>query len=218
MNSCIYYIIIKIKGVDSMMNIKNIELKSRDIDDIRIFVNELVDYYNTVEGTNIPFVNFEISINKRLTRTLARFGFQILNNDSIRPKYLQFSNIIMFESDELLVETIKHEVAHYIVTMRYQKNCEHNHQWKEVCRILGMENISPYTKTTNKFAHKYLIICEDCGILATRDRLTKDMKQNIIDGYISCKRCGNHILQIYDTTKKEFILGGTEKAKAFVQQ
>ena len=199
-----------------MMNIKSIELKSRDIDDIRIFVNELVDYYNTVEGTNIPFVNFEISINKRLTRTLARFGFQILSDDSIRPKYIQFSNIIMLESDELLIETILHELAHYIVTMRYQKNCEHNYQWKETCRVLGMENISPYTKTTNKFAHKYLIICEDCGILATRDRLTYELKTDVRYGCIQCKKCKNDKLMIYDTKNKCFVVGGTveEEMKA----
>lgn len=191
-----------------MMNIKSIELKSKSIDDIRIFMIELVDYYNTYNNTNIPLPMFPISINKRLTRTLGRFNFSVLLDNSIKPNYIQFSEIITHEKDEIFIEAVKHEVSHYIATMQYQENCEHDYRWQEVCRILGMNNISPYAKTS-KTIHRYLVVCENDGIVATRDKLTNNFKTNVEYSCIQCRRCGNDKLMIYDTKNKCFIVGGT---------
>ncbi len=202
------------------ISIESIELKDRSIESIREFMNDIIEYYNVMYGTDVELIDFEVSINGRLTRSLARYGFSITTYGTIIPRHIQFSKAILCQEDDVLINTIKHELAHYIVTYLEQENCNHDYRWQKVCKEIGMEDISSTTRIKG-ITRRYLVICKNDGIVAKRDRLTSSLKGYVTSGDCCCAICKNDKLMIYDTKNKCFVVGGTieeeMKALSFIE-
>lgn len=84
--------------------------------------------------------NVPLMFNARLTRTVGRCdcvqsGFtgriKVLRI-IIATKYLEVNNY------DHMLSILLHEVAHGIANYRYQRDCQHNGQWLQVCNEIGV--------------------------------------------------------------------------------
>lgn len=124
-----------------------------------------------------------VEINKRLKTTLGRTHWEWVNN-TIRPTKLDFNaDYINRASDAEVLDTIRHEMAHYLLML--EKPAEdhgHDDAWKIWCFRTGAipravttwEQVDGTGYTPKRISAKYSIYCSGCGnLVATRTRKSK---------------------------------------------
>lgn len=96
---------------------------------------------------------------------------------------------------EGLNDTVPHEVAHYIVDMRYRRRCKpHGPEWREVMQFFGIEKPRATAHyrldgipVRRQRRHVYYCDCQAHEISSTRHyRIQRGIKY-------ACRRCGSHL-------------------------
>lgn len=181
--------------------------------EIREIMNDKVLEFNREYGYNIPIVDFPIEIDNRLSKTRAYFRFRKYTYD---PMMFKFSkNVLIYDTDENIYNTILHELAHYITMEVYQDNLGHSNEWKEICSKIGLENATRLfteDKELAKSTKRYHMYCNDCGeFVSVLSRLTDKRRIDTINGRYTHTKCFGKIY-IVDTKTNETI-GKKEKKK-----
>lgn len=122
---------------EKITNEKEIKIfKKHDINFIRNIMNDL-DKQTGNDTTNIP-----VKIVKNNKEYLACYKYYSNNR---KPDSFEFTEDIISIDDQSLIDTIKHEYAHYIQSSVIKsKRCGHNQQFKNICEQLGTDNYSKY--------------------------------------------------------------------------
>lgn len=99
--------------------------------------NIMITKMNTLDKNHKKLIedvvrNIPIIVNGRLKRTLGRVRYRTSTFEfldvSFSKKYLQEA------PDEIVIDTIEHEMMHILATLVYQDHCNHDSRWKELCR------------------------------------------------------------------------------------
>lgn len=141
---------------------------------------DIVALYESYFNTYPILKTYNLTINKRLKRSLAR----VIHSE----KLLELSTFIISSSQ--LNETLLHEIAHIIDRDRNGIQPAHGKTWKIICSELG---ISPeHIKSTcsehkivmehQKFYHRFKLVCPSCNE-------TLFTTKNLINGKYKIKPC-----------------------------
>ena len=110
--------------------------KKHDINFIRNIMNDL----DKQTGNNTSDIPLKIVPNNK--KYLACYKYWSNNRN---PESFEFTEDIVNIDDQSLIDTIKHEYAHYIQsTVIQSKRCGHNQQFKNICKKLGTDNYGEY--------------------------------------------------------------------------
>lgn len=185
------------------------ERRIKNINEVRVFLNENIEMFNKKTGNEIPLFEKDINLNGRFKKKVACYRFYLTRNSKkIVPCDMQISkSFFRNATNEKLEYVLKHELAHYIANELHDDNCNHDDRWKEVCKYL---EISDSLKVKLKYEErndKYFVICPKDGIIGTVSKLTESKKQAFKGA--SCKKCGSHVV-LYDRRKKVFLSDNKE--------
>lgn len=185
------------------------ERKIKNVNEVRVFLNENIEMFNKKTGNEIPLFEKDINLNGRFKKKVACYRFYLTRNSKkIVPCDMQISkSFFRNATNEKLEYVLKHELAHYIANELHDDNCNHDDRWKEVCKYL---EISDSLKVKLKYEErndKYFVICPKDGIIGTVSKLTESKKQAFKGA--SCKKCGSHVV-LYDRRKKVFLSDNKE--------
>lgn len=185
------------------------ERKIKNVNEVRVFLNENIEMFNKKTGNEIPLFEKDINLNGRFRKKVACYRFYITGSvKKILPYDMQISkSFFKNATNEKLEYVLKHELAHYIANELHDDNCNHDDRWKEVCKHL---EISDSLKVKLKYEEKndkYFVICPVDGIIGTVSRLTESKKEAFKGA--SCKKCGNYVV-LYDRRKKVFLSDNKE--------
>lgn len=185
------------------------ERKIKNVNEVRVFLNENIEIFNKKTGNEIPLFEKDINLNGRFKKKVACYRFYLTKNGKkIVPYDIQISkSFFRNATNEKLEYVLKHELAHYIANELHDDNCNHDDRWKEVCKHL---EISDSLKVKLKYEEKndkYFVICPVDGIIGTVSRLTESKKEAFKGA--SCKKCGNYVV-LYDRRKKVFLSDNKE--------
>ena len=185
------------------------ERKIKNVNEVRVFLNENIEMFNKKTGNEIPLFEKDITLNGRFKKKVACYRFYLTRNSKkIVPCDMQISkSFFKNATNEKLEYVLKHELAHYIANELHNDNCNHDDRWKEVCKHL---EISDSLKVKLKYEEKndkYFVICPVDGIIGTVSRLTESKKEAFKGA--SCKKCGNYVV-LYDRRKKVFLSDNKE--------
>lgn len=94
-----------------------------------------------------------------------------------------------------LNDTVPHEVAHYVVDMRYRKRCQpHGPEWREIMRLFGIDRPRATARycldgipVRRQRRFHYACACQTHEISATRHNRILRGQQYL------CRRCGSAI-------------------------
>lgn len=125
--------------------------------------------------------------------TGSAWGYYIRKNKQQFIRYNPWLFALHFT--EGLNDTVPHEVAHYIVDMRYRRRCKpHGPEWREVMQFFGIEK----PRATARYSldgipvrrqkrHIYYCDCQTHKISSTRHyRILRGIKY-------ACRQCGSHL-------------------------
>lgn len=185
------------------------ERRIKNVNEVRVFLNENIEMFNKKTGNEIPLFEKDINLNGRFRKKVACYRFYITGSvKKIVPCDMQISkSFFRNATNEKLEYVLKHELAHYIANELHDDNCNHDDRWKEVCKYL---EISDSLKVKLKYEErndKYFVICPKDGIIGTVSKLTESKKQAFKGA--SCKKCGSHVV-LYDRRKKVFLSDNKE--------
>ena len=109
-------------------------------------------------------VDIPISINSRMTTTLGRVVFKKVGS-KYYPTKIEYSPNILNLNDEMALDVIKHELAHYMVLIDTKQNHQHDQVWKHYAIALGTSPKATYKldKSLSKEDYKYEVVCSACG-------------------------------------------------------
>ncbi len=62
-------------------------------------------------------------------------------------------------SDEEVLDTILHEIAHALAFEQYQVNCGHDHRWKALCLQIGAKPVRCYSSQTVRQPSPRWLLC-----------------------------------------------------------
>lgn len=100
-----------------------------------------------------------------------------------RDKQIRVSRKLINEgSDDEVIETIRHEVAHALAG----PGVKHGKQWKDIALRLGIKNPGP-TKAVSYTCHKYEVVCSICDKVL-QERANRMPQARLQRSY--CKSCG----------------------------
>lgn len=145
-------------------------------------------------------VNVPVIENSRLRSTFGR----VISHGTkswCRPVKVEFASFLLNTgTDDEIKDIIKHEAAHYIVTMQTKENHGHDRMFKDMCAKLDCSRDTMRTEigveNEDELNYKYLIICEDCGKTIGRyHRMCKTLRA-VEDKNCNCKLCGSDNLKI----------------------
>ena len=111
-----------------------------------------------------------ILINTRFRRTLGRVSWDEYGDLS----KIEFSaQFLESESDENIIHTILHELAHAFVFLETGEIHGHDATFKDMCHRLGTVNDGMYAKV-GEAESKYTLYCSKCGkVVGKRHRACK---------------------------------------------
>lgn len=103
------------------------------IENIVKMMKEDIRKYNELTGNKAVF-EIPVEFNGRLKTTLAYFQY---SNKSARK--ISIGKVIFEDqyTDEQRIDTLKHELAHYIAYQIYGPGQGHNENWASICNIIG---------------------------------------------------------------------------------
>lgn len=124
-----------------------------------------------------------VYLNGRLTTTLGRVSYKSVN-DVVVPTSIEFSkHFIENATDDEILDTIKHEMAHWLAATASGEAHGHDAYWKQWCIKIGAKpercyKIEEMSKDAVKTREaKYKIYCQKCGqLIGTRTRACKLIK------------------------------------------
>lgn len=127
------------------------------IEQIREFCNEVAAKHNFK-------INFPIEVNGRLTATLGRVTTinGVIVSMEMSRRHLETA------TDEAIIETVLHELAHAFAIMETGENHGHDAVFKAMCHRIGTGNDKAYhnnlkLKKPKEEIYKYGIYCVKCG-------------------------------------------------------
>lgn len=142
-----------------------------------------------------------IILNSRLTTTLGRVTY----NEYNELEKIEFSKrYLETATDECIMNTILHELAHAFVFLETGEPHGHDQLFRSMCNKLGTKSTSAKGKVSYKEGQepeikspKYTIICPGCGkIIGTRQRACKVTKYPIYYTSLCCGEIPN-VIQNY---------------------
>ena len=155
------------------------------------YISEIEKIYaNGCKKYGIEF-NTPIEISNRMKKTYGYVEFKINREKEkkYKPLKIVFAKFLFEEGNrEALIDTILHELAHYIVLKLYpNKNHGHNKIWKKVAKELGCKtDIYANSKDLgNPPEPKYVVRCCSCNTTINYYRKSKVIK-NIDNYFCSC--------------------------------
>lgn len=160
------------------------------IENVMVHINEAF----SKAGYNFPACGIEVSINKRLTRTLGRCK-SIRHGDIVIPQSIEFSaEMLDTVTDKTIIDVIYHECAHALVGIETCEKHGHDAVFKAMCRRIGTDNDGTITEVERTVAetevYKYCVYCNKCGkIVGKYHRAGKVVKT---PQFYSCK-CGGSL-------------------------
>lgn len=185
------------------------ERKIKNVNEVRVFLNENIEIFNKKTGNEIPLFEKDINLNGRFKKKVACYRFYLTKNGKkIVPYDIQISkSFFRNATNEKLEYVLKHELAHYIANELHDDNCNHDDRWKEVCKYLEISDSLQVKLKYEERNDKYFVICPKDGIIGTVSKLTESKKQAFKGA--SCKKCGSHVV-LYDRRKKVFLSDNKE--------
>ena len=180
------------------------ERKIKNVNEVRVFLNENIEMFNKKTGNEIPLFEKDITLNGRFKKKIACYRFYLTRNSKkIVPCDMQISkSFFRNATNEKLEYVLKHELAHYIANELHDDNCNHDNRWKEVCKHLEISDSLQVKLKYEERNDKYFVICPEDGIIGTVSKLTESKKEAFKGA--TCKKCGSHVV-LYDRRKKVFL-------------
>lgn len=180
------------------------ERKIKNVNEVRVFLNENIEMFNKKTGNEIPLFEKDITLNGRFKKKVACYRFYLTRNSKkIVPCDMQISkSFFRNATNEKLEYVLKHELAHYIANELHDDNCNHDDRWKEVCKHLEISDSLQVKLKYEERNDKYFVICPEDGIIGTVSKLTESKKEAFKGA--TCKKCGSHVV-LYDRRKKVFL-------------
>lgn len=140
-------------------------------------INKVIDICNEMANSQNIIISCPIKENGRLSTTLGRVCY---NEEGI--EVIEFSKkLLQFCTDDEIINTIRHELAHAFVYWQTGKSHGHDIVWRNMVIKLGGKperttEIKTYLKEPEKI-YKYTIYCEKCGkLIGARDRACSIIK------------------------------------------
>ena len=145
-------------------------------------------------GYDFDKQNIEISINKRLTKTLGRCMCRKCGED-VWPYRIEFSaQFLETATDQCIIDVIYHECAHALVTIDTGVRHGHDAVFKAMCAKIGTKNDGTTTEVERTVedtaVYKYCVYCNTCGKMVGRYHRAGKVVQ--YPGYYTCK-CGGSL-------------------------
>lgn len=131
-------------------------------------INEMEKYAQKFLSKNFNLeLTVPISLNNRLTRSLGRFIYKRSQLKNIKePLGIEISSkFLKYNSNEDVLDTLKHELIHYALFMLDEPFLDHDKKFIETCKKLGVGLTG--SKTLKSPKHEYK--CPH-GCLVTRHR------------------------------------------------
>lgn len=180
------------------------ERRIKNVNEVRVFLNENIEMFNKKTGNEIPLFEKDITLNGRFKKKVACYRFYLTRNSKkIVPCDMQISkSFFRNATNEKLEYVLKHELAHYIANELHDDNCNHDDRWKEVCKHLEISDSLQVKLKYEERNDKYFVICPEDGIIGTVSKLTESKKEAFKGA--TCKKCGSHVV-LYDRRKKVFL-------------
>lgn len=145
-----------------------------------------------IAGYNLDDYNISITINNRLRTTLGRCKGKYING-VFTPYALEFSKLLLDTStDKSVVDVIKHECAHVLVSIETGEYHGHDAVFKQMCKRIGTDNDGRVTKNIERTVdeskiYKYFVICKECGQVCGKYHRKGQVVKHPV--FYSCK-CG----------------------------
>ena len=115
-----------------------------------------------------------------------------------KPGRIEIRRYLLANDLDDILNTIRHEVAHVIAG----HGNGHNHVWKAACLKTGARpERCGKAMVSAELVAPYEIVCADCGVLATRHKLTAALKRKI--PRCRCAKCGCATLTVHKTSTGE---------------
>lgn len=151
---------------------------------------------NIIKNAGISLPDLQIKINGRLKKTLGRCKYNVSCGRPV-PYCIEFSrDLLETATPHSIMEVVRHECAHAIVTVRTGERHGHDSVFKKVCTEIGTDNYGTHYDAIERTVdpntlYKYLIFCRDCGKLVARyHRAGKVVKET---SRYFCKNCGGSL-------------------------
>lgn len=144
-----------------------------DIDEVRNICRNIAKEY----GYELDVV---VEENEKIRSTLGRVKFE-MENGRYCLKKIEFSKELLRGDRDLILDTIKHEMAHFLVLKETGENHKHDNVWKSYALKLGCRpkaTVKVDSRDTSKEKYKYIARCKKCGkVVAKYKRLSKVIKK-----------------------------------------
>lgn len=142
---------------------KKITSEKMTIEEIRSYCRLLAKKYGY--ELTVP-----VEKNSRLTRTLGRVKFinrrSLTGRKSCKPIKIEFADYLLQLNDSEILDTVKHEMAHYFVLMETGESHGHDALWKSWAIKLACNpraTVKRNAATAVKEEYKYILRCTGCG-------------------------------------------------------
>ena len=134
---------------------------SYEIKDIR----KEYDRLDRITGTDTR--GLRIVVSRRFKRKLGMCRFEVkkkLRRAIYIPTEIVISERVLDSEDSVFYDTIRHEYAHAVVTLRDGCNHGHDEAWKRACKEVGCRPKSTASSNSQLAADaKYIVRCQKCG-------------------------------------------------------
>ncbi|MFB0918793.1 MAG: SprT-like domain-containing protein [Clostridiaceae bacterium] len=142
------------------------------IEDVKRILDE------TGKKAGFPCNGIPVEISVRMKKTYGSFVFKAVGNKII-PVAFKFSEKLLSGDypDEIVINTIKHEYAHYYANVTTGVNHMHDTYFKEVCRRLGIPEDTRFQGEHRETVRNgYKILCTKCMNEVARRRRSDSTK------------------------------------------
>ena len=159
---------------------------------IQIATEEFIDKWNNQQSKQIPYIHHKFDLKGRVAGQFWHHNIKCWFRWNL-PLAIQ-------NSDDFLINTVGHEVAHLITHHTYPRATSHGYEWKSVMVNLGLEPARCHSyKTTpaRTVPRPFTYLCQ-CGdihrITATKFKnfVMAGIKQGGQTNY-RCNNCGTYI-------------------------
>ena len=145
---------------------------------MKMELQEIRDVANSLLGKHNLNWKFKFSNGKR-----------VLGQCQPRNRTITFSKVYKDVEEYIILDIIKHEIAHAIDVER-RGYSSHDSYWKKIAQEVGAE---PSRKTHSELLEKaykenakYVVVCPKHGIIGYRNRKSQD-------ALYTCRGCGNYV-------------------------
>lgn len=163
-------------------------------------IDRVIDKLNNLaEADGLGQITVPIVVNGRLSRTLGRVKFEIINGNTCITTKIEFSKALLENgTDNDIVNVIKHEYVHYYLLETTAYNHGHDAVFKKKCAEIGCSHDKTANTLENNYTEKkkfkYEVWCPSCvSLLGTYSRRGKTLN-NISN--CKCGKCGSEHLVV----------------------